>query len=212
MKKDYGSFTRHWPALPLEVFMFGAAVVTLSRGNWKYLAISLFTFAISFIPLLVERWLRIKISPLLQVLYVAFIFASMFSGEVLGVYGHIWPWDDGMHFVSGLLIGLGTIVWLIAFTRRQKQTVLFGVLAIFCLNAAIAVVWEIVEFASDQLFGTFSQGADLADTMMDLVYGLTGGLIMGAAWVLYVNGKKVFIISRLLDQFDRLNVSKVLRK
>lgn len=207
----YESFRRHQLAIPFELVMLVAAVVTLVQGNWKYLAISLFTLTISFAPLYTERRFRVKIPALLQVIYVAFIFASMFSGEVLGMYGRIWPWDDAMHFVSGLLIGLAVMFWLVLSVRRQKRfyvSVWFEALTIFCISATIAVVWEVVEFASDQIFGTFSQGKDLEDTMMDLVYGLVGGLIMGTAWVFHLKNKKVFITSWMISHFEQLNTGE----
>jgi hypothetical protein len=205
---DYGTFRRHLWAVPFEVIMLGGAAATLAAGNWKHLAASLFTLGISFMPLLVERRFQIKIPAILQVMYVAFIFASMFSGEVLGVYGHIWIWDDITHFIAGLLAGLMVMCWLAIFARQKKRLhlpVLFEALTIFCIGAAMAVMWEIAEFASDQVFGTFSQGKDLEDTMMDLIYELAGGLIMVTLWVLHVKTKNVFVISWLLAHLQQLN-------
>lgn len=194
--------------MPFEIAMFAGVIVTFAQGNWKHFAASLLTLAVSFLPLVVERRLHIKLPMLLQTLYVAFIFASLFAGEVLHMYGRIWVWDDILHFASGLLIGLGAILWLVALRWKEKRLsmpVWFSALWVFCLTVSIAAVWEIVEFGSDELFGTFSQGADLFDTMMDITYGAISGLIMTVVWARLAAGHRVFIVSRIISNFTALN-------
>lgn len=205
---DYGSFRRHAAAVPFELVMLGGAVSTLLRGDWKYLAISLFTFGVSFLPLVAERLVRIKIPASFQVTYVVFVFSSMFLGEVFAFYHHVSVWDDVLHFLSGFLISFSVMLLLALFAHNRKHIIMpawFGSLFIFCSAIAMAALWEVTEFTSDQLFGTFSQGKSLYDTMMDIIYALFGGLIVAVTWVLHTANKKVFIISRLIVHFERLN-------
>jgi hypothetical protein len=205
---EYGTIRRHVWAIPLEVVMLGGVVATFSQGNWKHFAASLFTLTVSFLPLLLEKWLRVKLPSLLQVTYVGFVFASFFAGEVLYMYSRIWPWDDAMHFMSGFLIGLGAILWLAELARRNKQYLIpvgFEALFVFCLSVMIITLWEIVEFSSDEIFGTFSQGGDLFDTMMDLIYGSIGSLVMAVLWVVHKSGRRVILLSRIISRFTLLN-------
>jgi hypothetical protein len=206
--EDYGTIRRHVWAIPLEIVMLGGVVITFSQGNWKHFAASIFTLLVSFLPLLLERWLRIKLPSLLQVAYVGFVFASFFTGEVLHMYARIHLWDDAMHFMSGFLIGLGIILWLGELARRNKRYLIpvwFEALFVFCMSVMIITVWEIIEFSSDQLFGTFSQGADLFDTMIDLVYGSVGSLVMALLWVVHKFGHHVILLSRIISRFALLN-------
>jgi hypothetical protein len=199
---------RHLGAVPFELVMAGGVVVTLAQHNWKHFAASLFTLLVSFLPLFFERWFRVVLPAWLQITYVAFVFASLFAGEVLHMYSRIWPWDDAMHFTSSLLVGLGVMFWLVMLEHRVKLfhiPIWFGALFILFSAVSVAVLWEIVEFGSDEIFGTFSQGADLFDTMLDLTYQTTSGLIMAVLWIIHNRWGNVPLVSPLIRQFERLN-------
>jgi uncharacterized membrane protein YjdF len=132
----------------------------------------------------------------------------MFVGEVWGLYARFPWWDDVAHFVSGLLVGMGVILWLSLLEYKKKLPKLPGwLLAVFtvCFMAAVAVFWEICEFSSDQIFGTFSQGADLVDTMWDIILGSSGGIVMGILFALHAHRKRVIGVSKAVEEFRRFN-------
>lgn len=202
------AFRRHIWALPLEMIMAIGVVTTALQANWKHFAASLFTVTASVALLYAERLFRVKLPPLVHFMYVGFIFASLFAGEVLHLYSRIWLWDDIMHFISSFLIGILTAFWLLTLRRRDKSFAIpawFGAVYILGVAVIAAVAWEIIEFTSDQLFGTYSQGADLFDTMMDLVYETTSGLIVALAWMAYSKGRYVVLLTPILRSFERLN-------
>ncbi|HTJ73117.1 MAG TPA: hypothetical protein VL481_00820 [Verrucomicrobiae bacterium] len=202
---DYGTLRRHVLALPFELIMLGGAVAMAVKGDQLHLLTSMFTFSISFLPLALERWLRVRLPVSVHAAYVAFIFASMFSGEVFGMYGRVWVWDDWMHFISGVLIGIGVVLWIALLNSRELRLPpwLQGYL-VLGTAALLAVIWELAEFASDQLFGTSSQGGDLADTMYDLLYDLCGAGIVAAAWRLTSSRKDAVGLYGLVTRFLRL--------
>lgn len=204
--KDYGSLSRHKWAIPLEIAMAAGAVVTFTQGNWKHFAISVFTFVVGFAPLWFERIVRVRLPALLQVTYVAFIFLSMFSGEVIGMYGRLWEWDDLVHLASGFLIGAAGVVGLAELSREHvRMPAWMQATFIFGLVASIVLLWEVAEFASDELFGTFSQGADLFDTMMDLIYGVSSGLIVALALVFHLKKRRIRLFDALIKTYAKLN-------
>lgn len=205
---DYGTMRRHWGAIPLEMVMIGGAYVTLSQGNWKHFAASIFSLLACLLPLLIERTWKVRLPAFLQITFVAFIFSSLFSGEVLDFYNHIWWWDNMLHFLSSLFVGFGIMLWLTILAKRQKVfriPVWFSALFVMSVALTITIFWEVAEFASDQLFGTFSQGNDLFDTMMDLVYESISAVIAAGLWWLHVTGKRVWIITPLIDRFKKAN-------
>ena len=55
-------------------------------------------------------------------------------------------------------------------------------------SLAVAGFWEIVEFLGDRNFG-FTAGRGYEDTMMDMIDGLLGGLVM-TAFIVKNHGKK----------------------
>lgn len=203
--KDYGTLRRHILAVPFELVMFGGAVVTLAKGEHVHLLASVFTFAISFLPLIVERQWRVRVPVSVQTTYVAFIFGSMFAGEVFGMYGRIWAWDDWTHFISGILIGVGAILWL-AFLQLKNTRMATWLQGYIVVATAVlfAVLWELAEFISDQLFGTSSQGGDLTDTMLDFLYNLCGVVLVTVVWRLGSARKDVVGLSRLTTRFLRM--------
>ena len=204
--KDYGSLRRHRFVIPLEIIMAIAAVVTISRGDVKHFLVSIITLSASFLPLLIERRLKVRLPAWVQYAYVLILFSSMFAGEVWGVYAKVWRWDDVAHISSGILMAIGAVLLLAELRRRHELVLpvwLQGTL-ILSLCLAAAGVWEITEFTSDQLFGTFSQGASLKDTMMDLINDSIGALVVAILWVLYARGKRIPIFEPMVRRFVAL--------
>jgi len=202
------SLRRHLWAVPFEIVMLAGVFVTFAKHDYFHLLTALFTFTVSFVPFIFERLFKVRLPSLLQVSYVAFVFGTMFVGEVWGVYARLPWWDDAAHFLSGLLVGMGVILWLSLLEYKNKLPKLPGwLLAIFtaCFMAAIAVLWEVCEFSSDQIFGTFSQGADLVDTMWDIILGSSGGVVMGILFALHARKKRVIGVSKAVEEFRRFN-------
>lgn len=207
---DYGTLRRHVWAAPFEAAMLVGCIVTFMQQNWKFLLISAFTLAISFAPIAYERFFKIRLPSSFQFTYVAFVFFSMFAGEVLRFYANVWGWDAGIHFLSGVLIGLAVIIWLRRLSLKKDKVRMPGwlqFLFVLCVSVGVAVLWEIVEFASDQWFGTTSQDS-LVDTMLDLILGTVGTGMLLLGYVRHERGRFVPAMGRVLKQFDPLNPSK----
>ena len=107
-------------------------------------------------------------------LAVLFCHASLF-----GIIGHVPALDPVFHFLGGVA---GAWCLLQVFRRlphvlpapilrRPLVTVIGGV----CLAA---IVWELLEFTADQLFGTEIQRGTF-DTYSDLFLGIAGASVMG---------------------------------
>jgi len=204
--KEYGSFKRHILALPLEILMFVAALIMFAVHDMLHVVTSLFTFVVSFLPLLLERWWRVVLPPWLHVTYVLFVFASMFCGEVLHFYLQIPWWDDFMHVSSGILMGLGVILWLQLAEKRGADLPHWArLLLIVTIVVTVAALWEFVEFGSDQLFGTKSQdNGSLVDTMIDMIDASIGAVIMAGVYARYLTTRRG-ILRFVVDPFLRRN-------
>jgi hypothetical protein len=85
--------------------------------------------------------------------------------------------DWAAHFLGGLAMAyfLYTAVCLFVSRLGALKSCTVYLLA-FCGTCAVAVFWEIGEFAGDRLFGTQSQFT-LAETMGDLMYGVLGAAV-----------------------------------
>jgi len=203
--KDYGTYRRHVWALPIELGMAAGVVVTFLQQDWKHFLTAIFTLAVSFLPLAHERLFRVRLPAVVQFAYVAFIFASMFAGEVLGMYGRFAPYDDIVHCSSGLLVGLGAVLILVDLKRRGvKLPPWLQSVMVLMTGASVAALWEIIEFTSDRLFGTFSQGNDLGDTMFDLIDGSGFALIVALLHVAYLRGHER-VLGVFVRRYEQLN-------
>lgn len=204
---DFGSFRRHRWALPFTCTMASGAVVSMMTGDTGHVTISLFLVLSSMLPVLIERLWRVRLPAFIQVSYVGFLFLSMFSGEVLGMYSRFYPWDDIMHFLSGLFVGVGAVLWLTSVIDRANLRIApwLHALYVFCLGAAMAVIWEVVEFSSDRLFGTFTQRNDLFDTMTDLIFGTSSALIVAMLVYAALKGRNSLGLHRIIAQYRELN-------
>lgn len=204
---DFGSLRRHVWALPFTLLMAMGIVTTFTAGRYAHTAISIFLVLSSALPLLIERLWRVRLPTFIQVSYVAFLFLSMFSGEVLGMYSRFYPWDDIMHFISGIFVGMGAVLWLISVIDRKQLSVSSWLTAmcVFCLGATMAVIWEVVEFSSDRLFGTFTQRNDLFDTMTDLMFGTVSALLVATLLNRALQGKFSFGMNQVVRYYRHLN-------
>lgn len=204
---DYGTIRRHGWAVPFEMVFAVSAAVLLYLGNYSHMAIALFLLTVSFLPLAIERLWRVRIPAFMHTAYVAFIFASMFGGEVLGMYIRFYPWDDIMHLSSGLLVAVAGMLWLTTVIQRARLQLspwLYS-MSVFCLGATVAVIWEIVEFCSDQVFGTLMQRNDQFDTMTDLIYGSGGALFVAVLLYCYLTERYNFGLGRIVAHYVQLN-------
>lgn len=204
---DFGSLRRHVWVLPFTLIMAIAIIVTSVAGRYAHMAIAIFLVISSALPLVIERLWHVRLPTFIQVSYVAFLFLSMFSGEVLGMYSRFYPWDDIMHFISGLFVGMGAVLWLTSVADRAKMAVSSWLIAlcVFCLGATMAVVWEVVEFGSDRLFGTFTQRNDLFDTMTDLMLGTVSALFIAVLLDRALRNKFSFGMDRVILYYRHLN-------
>ena len=113
------------------------------------------------------------------------------GGEAAGLYD-TWAWYDRVvHFVVPMLTSQVLYLCLARIevlpdpqqeTLRRHDAGMFVVT--FAMGLAVGAVWEIFEWASDELFGSdLSQGN--VDTVGDLIADGTGSLAGGALMVLW---------------------------
>jgi hypothetical protein len=121
------------------------------------------------------------ISKLIPCFYapLALLCVHIILGGMFGAY-LTWPrFDMLMHFFGGFSMGL-TGILLLRVAEKEKwlqinETVLHWIISV-CFVTLTIVVWELLEFTSDQLLGTRMQPS-LRDTMEDCFLGLVGGMI-----------------------------------
>ena len=114
------------------------------------------------------------------------IAAKMFNGYVL------YPWlDMPTHFAGGLVIANSFRIAIDEATPYLGTTPRFiRSLCVLGLTALTAVCWEFAEFLSDVFFRSHLN-LGVSDTLSDLFFGITGGVIITAFDLMISHRKRI---------------------
>ena len=138
-----------------------------------------------FMPNIITRKTKIVIPSNMYIVYVVFLYAAIFLGEIGNFFYRIIHWDTILHICSGAMLGALGFSFVNILNKNEKVHVELAPIfvALFALGFAITlgVLWEIYEFTFDGLLGVNMQKfaledgtqlvgrAALADTMEDLI-------------------------------------------
>lgn len=172
----------------IQLIMLAELAFAFWEGLWLIAAMTLAILVLTLAPVLMSRRFEVFIPAEFKLLATLFIFASLFLGEVQGYYTRFWWWDLVLHVASGFLLGI--FGFLLVYILNEKKNLRFhmtpGFVAFFAFMFAVGVgaLWEIFEFAMDQIVGTNMQKAmlddpsGLTDTMLDLVVDTVGAAVI----------------------------------
>ncbi|HJV31993.1 MAG TPA: membrane-spanning protein, partial [Bacillales bacterium] len=104
-----------------------------------------------------------------------------YLGSIASFYLHYKWWDSTLHFYKGILVGCVGIALFKAFIpEKARRGLSRSILFLFVLSLAVtaSVLWEVYEFLGDQFFTHTMQRGGNKDTMLDLLYGMAGGILI----------------------------------
>ena len=168
--------------------LIGAAAFGLFTAQWNMVFLAGVVFALTLLPFFFESWSDLRLPKSFIGAVTVFIVGTIFLGEVGNFYERFWWWDVVMH--TGSAIGfamIGTVIMLI-FVRGDRLSappLLLAAMA-FAFAVSIGAIWEIFEYAMDQIFGLNMQKSGLHDTMTDLIVDSIGALIGAVAGYIYL--------------------------
>lgn len=138
----------------------------------------------SMLMLSIPIHLRLTRKVILPLWFFSLIYLALFLhclGLVNGYYDDLFWWDGITHFLSSMMVtAIGFIVvflidWYVEEIRIPPRVMPFIIIAIGC---SFGVLWELLEWSFDLIFGTSTQYS-LDDTMQDLLTDLLGAVTMG---------------------------------
>lgn len=183
------------------------ALYALAAGRWSSAFVTGATLAITFLPALFQSWAGVRIPRGFTGAIVAFTVATLFLGEVGDFYERFWWWDVVLHAGSAAGFGLIGAVLMVMLARGHRFGASAGLAALFVFSFGVAIgaVWEIFEFAMDQLFGFNMQKSGLIDTMWDLIVDCAGAGIGAIAGYAYLEDRSTGWLSGTIARFVRDN-------
>lgn len=150
--------------------------------------------AACFIPSIVRKRFKLEIPSFMTVCFLLFLYCAIFLGEVRYFYINVKNWDTVLHTLSGVMLGTLGFSFVNILNNNNDSTHLklspfFVAFFAFCFSVMLGTVWEVYEFAADELLGFNMQkfrlpdGTELAghealkDTMKDIIVDIIGTLI-----------------------------------
>ncbi len=173
-KELKNNFTKHRRPtsilyLVLISFVLLVLVVQAFRKEYENCFTCILTLILFFVPIFLERTMKITLPNTLEVIIILFIFCAEILGEIQGFYLRFSWWDTMLHTLNGFLMaGIG-VSMIDIFNRSErfkfKLSPFFVALVAFCFSMTIGVLWEFFEFNMDLLVHTDMQ----KDTILDSV-------------------------------------------
>jgi len=196
--------------LGLKLLIALGGILLLLDGKYQEAAASLAILVVTFLPYFMRNLLHFRIPVEFETLSIVFIYITLFLGEVQGFYVKFWWWDLVLHMSSGLLGGMTGFLLVYVLNNNKKinlnLTPEFIALFAFMFAMGMGALWEIFEFAMDNLFGLKMQQDSLLDTMSDLIVDCGGGLIMSLLGYLYLSRKgKDHFLKQIIRKFVNSN-------
>lgn len=165
------------------------------------------------LPSLITKKFKLEIPNKMYYLYVIFLYAAIFLGEVRNFYYRFQYWDLILHTLSGSMIGfLGFSVIDILNTENEnvKLNAFFVAFFAFAFAMTLGGMWEIYEFVSDGILNTNMQKFALqngigligreavVDTMEDLIVDAIGALVASTLGYLSLKYDKNFLNNMII--------------
>ncbi|MDR9365333.1 MAG: hypothetical protein RI575_08345 [Balneolaceae bacterium] len=205
---------------------FNRVLLVILTIEWAYLLYDqqwLSLFLVSLIissllaPVLFKNKMDLELPAEFHFMAVLFVFAALYLGEIQEFYRLIWWWDIALHTTAGLMMGI--VGFLLVYILNESKNVelqmsaVFIALFAFMFAVTIGTIWEIFEFAVDQLFGFNMQKemlgdpSGLTDTMWDIIVNAFGALIICVNGWWYLKKRQDFFIRSLIQKFIERNPS-----
>lgn len=193
----------------LELILLAQAVWALASKNWLALFLSVSSLVFALLPALVRRSLRVYLPIEFDLVTVAFLFASLFLGEIRSYYARFWWWDLALHTMAGFVMGLFGFILVYVLNREQRlhltmPPVFVGMFS-FAFAMTIGVLWEVFEYTMDSFFGMNMQKSGLPDTMGDLIVNTIGAAVVSTLGYLYVRGGDSLLFDRMVRRLLERN-------
>ncbi|MBC1501207.1 hypothetical protein HB943_11395 [Listeria weihenstephanensis] len=148
---------------------------------------------ILLLPTIIAHRFKFEIPGLVYILFLVFLYASIYLGTVQKFYSIVPHWDKILHTFSGAMLGaIGfSFVNLLNNDKHVVMKMKPGFLAVFafCFAVTLGAFWEIYEYTFDGLMNLNMQRYDLsngtplvgraalADTMGDIIVDVLGSLV-----------------------------------
>lgn len=166
----------------LKILMMLLLVISIFNVQLEWIFGCSLGIVLSFIPTILKNNYKIHLPLILDILITFALFLHI-GGVLLDAYIIIPHYDTLTHFVSSFIIAFLafiSIYILDEFWDGLKMDKYAMAFVVIILTIALGVIWELAEWTSDMVIGTYEQwGYDdtIKDLFVDMVAGITLALL-----------------------------------
>lgn len=198
-KPSFSERVTHKITSLIRLALLLVGVAAIFTGRWSVVFAAAGALTLSYLPQFLASQIKVKLPLQFQFIITLFLYASIFLGEVGDYYERFWWWDVVLHAGSAFAFGFVGFLTLFLLYSRHKLAASPFLVSIFAFSFGVAIgtMWEVFEFAMDQIFGLNMQKSGLRDTMWDLIID---GIGAGTASVIGY----IYLKYKIRDPFDTL--------
>lgn len=198
-KPSFSERVTHKITAMIRLALLLVGVAAIFTGRWSVVFAAAGALTLSYLPQFLASQIKVRLPLQFQFIITLFLYASIFLGEVGDYYERFWWWDVVLHAGSAFAFGFVGFLTLFLLYSRHKLAASPFLVSIFAFSFGLAIgtLWEVFEFAMDQIFGLNMQKSGLRDTMWDLIID---GIGAGTASVIGY----IYLKYKVRDPFDTL--------
>lgn len=164
----------------LYIFYIFSVFYLFYKGKYNYSLICAGCIIGTFLLRICNKKFGYLFNDLLVIILDLFIMFSLVLGTSYGLY-KVNHYDDFLHIWSGFIATTVGFVIINTYTEkedRKRLKKIFLFIYLFMFGMAVSGLWEILEFIIDEIWHINCQAGGLRDTMIDMIDGLIGTLII----------------------------------
>lgn len=177
------------------------------------LAVMIANILLWLVPFVFKPLFKSAISDGIYLFFVIYTFVASFLGSVLNFYDRIWWFDLAVHSLFGYVGCVIGLFFVCKLSDVHKAKAVYVVFVCVATSLAIALLWEIFEFAGDVLVGNYAQGAPILgadgkeyitvnDTMEDVICNTCGAIVFMLHYIVHTLTKKPLFMDALKNDFS----------
>lgn len=193
----------------LKILMLILLIISIFNAQLEWVFGCSLGVILSFIPTILKNNYQIHLPLILDILITLALFLHI-GGILLKAYLIIPYYDTLTHFISSFIIAFLAFITIYILDEywdgltMDKYAIGFVVVV---LTVAFGVIWEIAEWSSDMLIGTYEQwGYD--DTIKDLFVDMIAGITLAILGILLIRHGD---FDEITDEF-REEIGKIIFK